>query len=204
MQNKKLMAIPMLLVFALVTTGFAYAHWSETLYISGTVDTSELDWEFRTPISCMDEPDTNDYAGDCEWNNWQGDKDVGGPTILELVDTDGDGDKDTLDVTLQNVYPWYFECITFHIHNNGEVPLEFVKVIIDGQEFTSGTPTVFLDLNGDDVDDIKIKYLDCLGSQLHPCDWIEVSIFILILQNDAIEGQTLTFTIQLVAENWSP
>ena len=204
MINRKVIALPMLLVFALVATGLAYAHWTKTFTIIGNVDTTELDWEFREPISCLDEPGKNDYAGDCEWNTWRGDKDVGGPTLLELVDTDGDGDKDLLNVTLQNVYPSYFEAITFHVHNNGKMPLNFTKVIIGGQEFTSGTPTVFLDLNGDNINDIKVKYLDNLGAQLHPCDWLEISIFILILQNDAIEGQTLTFTIQLVAENWHP
>jgi len=204
MLNKKFAAIPILLIFALAITGFAYAHWAKKLTITGNVNTTELDWEFRTPISCLDGPGVKDYAGDCEWNIWQGDKDIGGPTTLELVDTDGDGDKDQLNVILQNVYPWYFEAITFHVRNNGEMPLEFKKVIINGQEFTSGTPTVFLDLNNDGLDDIKIKYLNNLGKQLHPNDWIEVSIFILILQNDAIEGQILTFTIKLVAENWSP
>ncbi|RLI26051.1 hypothetical protein DRO58_05855 [Candidatus Bathyarchaeota archaeon] len=203
MMNRKLVAIPILLVFALMLTGFAYAHWSETLTITGTVDTGELDWEFCTPITCLDIEGTNDYGADCEWNNWQGNKDVGGPTELELKDTDGDGDDDTLIVTLVNVYPGYFESITFHVHNNGEVPLEFIKVVINGNEFTSGTPTVFLDLDGDDYDDVKIRYLDNIGAQLHPCDTIEISIWILVLQ-EAPEGQSLTFTIQLIAENWSP
>ena len=203
MMNKKFVAVPMLLVFALVATGFAYAHWSETLYISGTVDTSELDWEFWTPVTCLDGPDTNDYGGDCSWNNWQGNKDVGGPTLLELKDTDGDGDNDKLEITLQNVYPGYFETITFHVHNNGEVPLEFIKVVIDGNEYNSGQPTVFLDLDGDGYNDVKIKYLDNIGAQLHPCDFLEISIWILVLQ-EAPEGQSLTFTIELVAENWSP
>lgn len=203
MINRKFMAVPMLLVFALVTIGFAYAHWSETPLITGTVDTSELDWELWTPVTCLDGPGINDYGADCDWYNWQGDKDVGGPTQLELIDTDGDGDKDQLKVSLINVYPVYFEAITFHVHNNGEVPLEFIKVVIDGNEYTSGTPTVFLDLDGDGYNDVKIKYLDNIGAQLHPCDFLEISIWILILQ-EAPEGRSLTFTIQLIAENWSP
>ena len=203
MMNKKFVTISMLLISALAITGFAYAHWTKTLTIIGNVDTAELDWELRNP-KCYDKPGENDYSADCEWHIWQGDKDVGGPTLLELVDTDGDGDNDTLKVTLQNVYPGYFEDIGFHVHNNGEVPLHFTKIIINEQEFTSNPPTLFLDLNGDEIPDIKLLYGNNVGGQLHPCMWWELSLYILILQNDAIEGQTLTFTIQLVAENWSP
>ena len=46
MQNKKLMVIPMLLVFALVLTGFAYAHWEKIITINGTVKTGNMCAEF--------------------------------------------------------------------------------------------------------------------------------------------------------------
>ena len=204
MPNRKLVAIPVFLIFALVITGFAYAHWSETFTIIGNVTTTELDWELREPLSYLDGEDTNDYTCDDEWNPQQGSKDVGGPTHLELVDSDGDGDKDTLEVTLQNVYPGYYERITFDVHNNGEMPLIFKKVIINGQAFESGQPTVSLDLNNDGENDIKIKFADNLGGQLEPGEsFFSETVHILILQG-CVEGQTLTFTIQLVAENWSP
>jgi hypothetical protein len=198
MLNKKFVAIPMLLITALAITGFAYAHWTKTLTITGNVNTTNIEWIFWSPITCLDEPNTNDYAGDCEWHNWQGDKDIGGPTLLNLVD------DHTLQVTLQNVYPYYFETITFHVKVTGGMPLEFIKIIVNGVEYTTNPGTIFLDLNGDGYNDIKLYFLDNLPKQFHPGDFFEVSIWILILQNDAIEGQTLTFTIQLVAENWSP
>jgi len=204
MPNRKLVAIPVFLIFALVITGFAYAHWSETLLITATVDTSELDWELTTPVSYLDHPGTNDWAADCEWNFWQGDKDVGGPTQVKLKDTDGDDDFDTLEVTLVKAYPSYAEQISFQVHNNGEIPLIFKKVIIDGNEINPGGPdTVSLDVTGDEKYDLKIRFSGALGLQFEPCTSKPISISILVLQ-DAPENTPLSFTIQLVAENWSP
>jgi len=202
MLNKKLATIPVFLIFVSAIVGLAYAHWTKTFTITGNVTTTELDWRLQSP-SCLDGDNENDYTCDDSWSYIQGDKDVGGPTLLELVDSDGDGDEDTLNVTLQNVYPGYYERITFDVYNNGKMPLIFKKVIINGQEFTSDHPTVSLDLNNDGKDDIKIKFADNLGEQLDPDDSFSETIHILILQS-CIEGQTLTFTIQLVAENWSP
>jgi|YelNatPaOPRAMG01_1025707.scaffolds.fasta_scaffold14661_4 hypothetical protein len=203
--NRKILAIQTLTIFVLMATGLAYAHWTKTFTIMGNVNTTELDWELKTPINCMDDNEgEKDYAADCDWNFWQGDKDVGGPTQLKLIDTDGDGDYDTLNVTLVNAYPGYAEEISFYVHNNGKVPLIFKKVIINGNEFYSGRPTVFLDLTGEGDYDIKIRFGDNLGEQFEPCEEpAEISVSILVLQ-DAPEGQTLTFTIKLVAENWSP
>jgi len=207
MMNKKFVTIPILLITALAITGFAYAHWTKTLTIIGNVDTAELDWELKAPTGCLDHPNTNDWAADCEWNFWQGDKDIGGPTELELIDTDGDGDYDKLNVTLVNAYPSYAEEISFYVHNNGEVPLIFKKVIIDGNEINPGDPeekyTVFLDVTGDGKHDLKIRLGNNLGVQFELCTSREISISILVLQ-DAPQGQSLTFTVELVAENWSP
>ncbi|MEM3618046.1 MAG: hypothetical protein QXK47_03100 [Candidatus Bathyarchaeia archaeon] len=193
MTNRKFMAIPILLIFALVATGLAYAHWTKTFTIIGNVDTTELDWEFQTPISCLDKRGENDWVADCEWNFWQGDKDVGGPTQLKLVDTDVDGDYDKLEVTLVNVYPSYAEEISFYVHNNGEMPLIFKKVVADGKEITpSGPDTVFIDVTGDGKYDLKIRFGNNLGLQFEPCTSKEISVSILVLQ-DAPQGQTLTF-----------
>jgi len=207
MMNRKIITLPMLLVFALVATGFAYAHWTKTLRIIGNVNTTELDWEFQQPTGYLDHEGTKDWTADCDWNFWQGNKDIGGPTELKLIDTDGDGDYDRLNVTLVNAYPGYAEEISFYVHNNGEMPLIFKKVVVDGNEIVPPIPpnpdTVFIDVTGDGKYDLKIRFGDNLGLQFEPCTSKEISVSILVLQ-DAPQGQTLTFTIQLVAENWSP
>jgi len=202
MRNIKLVVLPTLVIVGLLMTGFAYACWSQTLYIEGSVASGELDWEIKKPLGCMDHKGDLDQNADCEWNWWEVDKDVGGPTILQLEDIDGDGDNDRLNVTLTNTYPGYAEEISFYVHNNGTIPLVFEKVVIDGNVYYSGRPTVFLDLTGDGKDDIKIRWGDSLGDQFEPCDSGEISFSILVLQ-DAPQGSTLHFTIEMVAIQWN-
>ena len=207
MQNKKLMAVPMLLVLALVITGFAYAHWSETLYIDGTVDTGELDWGF-VAWSCIDggvDYHCRDgFAGPPPlfWLDPKG-KNVGSCT-LNPVDTDGDGDVDKLELTLTNVYPSYFCSISVYAKNTGTIPLIIDTVTIDGHVLRkTPTPTVGLDLTADGLDDVEIWWGNGFCAQLHPGDRSpEMSFWIHILQ-DAPEGATITFSIEIMAIQWN-
>jgi len=199
MQNKKLMVIPMLLVFALVLTGFAYAHWEKIITINGTVNTGELDWEF-TFASCLDEigNDWNIADGFAPATPWRVDKDVGS-TSVEITD------PHTVIVTLDNVYPSYFTTVSVYAHNTGTIPLIIDSVIIDGHVFRKTIPRAYvqLDLDGDGKYDIEIWWRNGLGTQIHPCeDSDEMSFWIHILQ-DAPQGETLEFTIQIVAINWN-
>ena len=192
------------LVILLAIMGVGYALWSETLVISGNAETGELDWELKGPINCMDHDGDKDHNADCNWNFWQVDKDVGGPTSLTLIDTDTDGDDDTLNVTLVNAYPGYAEEISFYIHNCGTIPLKVWKVVINGYVLyeTNTTDTVFLDLNNDGKNDVKVRWGDHLGVQLEPCESGEISFSILVLQ-DAPQDQNLHFTITFTAVQWN-
>jgi len=201
MTKGKMLAIPVLFIMCLSLLGIAYACWSETLYLNGSVQTGELDWELRPMFTCLDTPGTRDWNGDCSWEMWQTDKDVGGPTTVVPSDSDEDGDWDTLTVTLNNTYPWYFEQIGFHVRNDGTIPLHFENVTIDGQLVSSGQ-TIFLDLTEDGKPDVKIMYGDSIGTQLHPGGILEISFWILVLQ-DAPEGATLTFTMKLLAVQYN-
>jgi hypothetical protein len=203
MRNKKLMPIPMLLVFALVTVGFAYAHWSQTLIIEGSVESGEVDWEF-VGASCSD-TSGNDYncrdgfAGPYPLF-WQVDKDVGS-TSVEIIN------PHTVALTLTNVYPSYYTSVSVYAHNTGTIPLIFDKVIIKDDITVEirddPTPIVKLDLNGDGKKDIEIWWLNGFGEQREPCEMFpELSFWIHILQ-DAPQGATLTFTIELVAIQWN-
>lgn len=197
MQNKKYMAIPMLLVLALLITGFAYAHWSESLYISGTVNTGELDWEF-TATSCLDTTGIDYHCYDgfepaTFWPDPEG-KDVGSTSCIIT-------DPHTVTVTLTNVYPCYYTSVSTYAHNTGTIPLIIDKVIIDGNVFREEIPRaqVALDLDGDGLYDIEIWWRNGFGTQMHPCDDSpEMSFWLHILQ-DAPEGVPLTFTIEIVA-----
>lgn len=194
----------MVIMLGLLSTGLAYATWQETLFINGIVETGTLDWEFTAassldpgplPISVPDYHCNDGFTGPPYY--WMGDKDVGYTTV-EITD------PHTVTVTLQNVYPSYFNMITIYAKNTGTIPFIIEKAIIDSTEITSTpAPVVSLDLNDDGLADIEILWKDAPGDQLEPGqDSDEISFWIHVLQ-DAPEGTTLSLTIEIVAVNWN-
>jgi len=186
-----------LLLAFLMLIGIAYAAWSETLLINGTINTGALDWVF-TNVGHWDPPNTLDHNGeqtDQGIITWWADKDVG-YTEAEIVD------PHTINVTIHNAYPGYANDISAHIHVNGTIPLIFTKVIINGVEVTEDGTVVELDLNGDGLNDTKIWIGDSIGKQLHPCNSFEFSFIILVLQ-DAPQGAELSFTMTLVGVQYN-
>lgn len=197
MQNKKLMAMPILLISILLITGFAYACWLEPLYINGTVETGTLCAKFVEPIGRID--DGNDWTCDVGFIDiHRTNKDIGSSSA-EILD-----DK-TIEVTLTNVYSCYLETISFHIENCGTIPWKIINVTItsdcDEIVFTATGPILQeIDLDGDGLYDIEIKWLDWTP-QVH--DETEVSFKIHVLQ-DAPEGATnLAFTAKIFIANWN-
>jgi hypothetical protein len=209
MQKTKLTAILMLTIFALTATSIAYALWSENLYINGTIDTSELDWELvQGYLIHLDQGNDWNASWYPEAGFEQLDKDVGSTTVNQ-VDSDGDGDLDTIVAMLDNVYPWYGEHIAFKVHNNGEIPLKIWKVVFKDasgtvlyEMYESEDYAIPLDLNRDGKADIAIWWGNNFGLQLHPCGSRDISFDITVLQ-DAPQGQTLIFTIEYVAIQWN-
>lgn len=200
MRNPTLPSFLIVLMLVLLSTGVAYAHWSQTLYISGSVATSSLDWEFEsvtpkdvgldwTCDSSCDPPSITNIR--------QLDKDVGSST-WDFVDTDADGDNDKLIITVDNAYPCYYNHFDFWVHNNGSVPLKIESVIINGHEFT-GLFILCLDLGGDEENDIIVRWGNNFGVQIEFCESLNISFDFHILQG-APQGETLSFTIELVAE----
>jgi len=215
--GKTIAIIPIFLLL-LASTGIAYAMWSETLKINVTAKTGELDWEFvGGTLTFMDacglQPGYGNYGGN-DWNasslpqpgSTQLDKDVG-CTEVELIDSDGDGDYDTMNITLHNVYPWYYTHIAFKVHNNGDIPIKIWRVIIDGQEFYELNAQVLqqgleIDADKDGHNDTLIWWGDNFGVQLHPCQSADISLDITVLQT-ANESTTYHITISLEAIQWN-
>ena len=212
---------PIVILLALLIVagiGVAYAMWSEVLRVNVYVNTGEVDWEIvggtLLYLDAKGLPPGYGLYGGNDWNASylpqpgaeQLDKDVG-CTDAELLDSDGDGDYDLMNVTLYNVYPWYYTHIAFKVHNIGTIPIKIWKVIINGleyyelnaQELQEG---VYLDLTGDGKPDVLIWWGDNFGVQLDPCQSADISLDITVLQ-DAPEGSTLTFTVQLIAIQWN-
>jgi len=209
-------------LFALTTLGVAYAAWTDTIYINGTVTTGEVCWEFST-CSLLDEiPPVNpggDYVGmgnpladyTCRPGFaspppffWHGDKNVGWCTQL-IEDKDADGCDETLTITFNNVYPCYFNSLSFYVRNCGTIPIKVDHVEINGQSYYANFYKA-LDLNGNGVNDFEIQYGDNFGTQIEPGEYSlnEFSLWFHVLQDESgFQGGHFTFTISLVCIQWN-
>lgn len=203
MQNTKLLAWPMVLMLGLLSTGVAYAHWSQMLYIKGSVASGSLDWEFTEALIwdiTGDDYHCRDNFEDPSPRFWMGDKDVGSSSI-EITD------PHTITLILTNVYPCYFTMASVYARNTGTIPLIIDNIIIDGNLLRSfPTYPIQLDLDGDGLDDIEIWWKDSFGFQMEPGDDSpEMSFWIHVLQDapQGATGATLRFTIGIVAVQWN-
>lgn len=175
------------LVLALGMTGVAFAHWSQIIYIEGTVETGTvcvgwLDWENSD-------------------NEWLG-KDVGSVAVW-LEDVKGTHETDniyeTLVIELNNVYPSYEAYIEVEIANGGTIPVNLVHFDIENIVDTE---------NLLDYIYIDIENCDWPGfPQIDPCQTVSATIYIHILQgtepNLCPENATATFEGHLVFNQWN-
>ncbi len=195
----------------------AYAMWIETLRVNGYVSSGEVDICYLGNSVIQSDPyGPGNYDYNVNWSMipakiiFRTDKDVA-YTNTSLWDSDGDGDMDTMNVTIYNAYPWYFNHIAFEIKNCGTIPVkiwrvkiwngtdDFVFYEIQEQQLQRGT---MFDLDGDGKADVLIWWGDNFGKQLHPGDYADISFDITILQN-ATENTLLQFSITLEAVQWN-
>ncbi|MEM3696538.1 MAG: hypothetical protein QXQ94_03410 [Candidatus Bathyarchaeia archaeon] len=109
MDTKKLMATFAILMIVLGVAGFAYAHWSEKLYLIGTVNTGSVcaEWSFSAELINNTKPNYGPVA----------------TLTYNFSDTDQDGCNDTLTVTLNNAYPSLTVEGMIDVHNCGTIPI---------------------------------------------------------------------------------
>ncbi len=206
----------------IVSIGLAYSMWSQTLKVNGVANTGEVDFAIQNGSlilldACGLQPGYG-QSGGYDWNaSYYPDpgaeqlsppegKDVG-CTNVTLVDTDGDGDYDALNVTLVNAYPWYYTHIAFKVCNDGTIPVKIWRVQVDDkyyyelneQELNQG---VEVDLNNDTSPDLTIWWGDNFGKQLHPGQCADISLDLTVLQ-PAPQGATLNFLVLLQAVQWN-
>jgi len=219
---KKSITIVIIIAALVLLSASAIAMWSQTLKVNVYVSTSEVDVEFvNGTVTYKDACGLVAGYGDNKGNDWnatwypsvgskQLDKDVG-CTNVSLIDSDGDGDSDTMNVTLYNVYPWYYTHIAFKIHNNGGIPVKIWRVILSNgthnftyyelneQELNQGEE---IDVTGDGKPDLTIWWGDNFGEQLHVNQSANISFDITVLQ-EAPQGSSLTFTLYLEVVQWN-
>jgi len=111
MDTKKIAAIFALLVIALGVAGFAYAHWEKIIYVNGTIKTGtfEVIPSFHLDELVQDKP-------------------------VATLDWDVDVEENTLNISLDNVYPclWVIGYIDFE--NTGTIPVHMVNIETDGND----------------------------------------------------------------------
>ncbi len=218
------LGLPLLLALILASIGGASALWYKTMTTDVTVHTGELDWEFINLTHMVNDPCTNGLVpiswpdtNAFPWNDFKPtaapeNKDVG-CTDVNLVDTDGDGDYDTLNVTIHNAYPYYYSQVDFEVTNIGTIPLKIwrIDVILDNgtiYEFTEINPNevenegLYLDLNGDNQPDVLLLWGDNFGTQLETGQGADISLHLTVLQS-APQNATLHFMIGLDAVQWN-
>ena len=125
MRFSKAVALPLLLVIALGITGLAYAWWTETLQIDGTVNTGEL------KVIFWNDPTEPTWGPTWRVPNWRGYGTA--PYVTRTWSLSSD--QKTLTITLGNMYPRTgSQRIAFGMRNVGTIPakLENVTIAIDG------------------------------------------------------------------------
>jgi hypothetical protein len=185
--KSKMVAFFAALMIALMVAGFAYAHWSQTIYIEGTVESGTV------RVGWLDV----DYM-DAEYL----DKDVGGVDAY-LVDVKGDHDGDPiyerLVVELSNVYPSYEAYLEISIANGGTIPVNLVDFDIGPVSDPDGLlPFVYWDIDHVDWSDYP---------QIDPCQTVTIGVYIHILQEVSgvicPQGASATFVGYLTFDQWN-
>ncbi len=203
-----------------IVTGIAL--WSDTLRTNVYVETGRVEIEFVNGSliyldACGLPPGYGYFRGN-DWNASylpspgaiQLDKDVG-CTNVSLLDYDYDGDMETMIIHLHNVYPWYYTHIAFKVHNDGTIPVKLWRLTISNGTHewyfyevneNQTQEGVRVDLNSDGKPDILIWWGDNFGKQLHPCQSIDISLDLTILQ-EAPQDSNLTLYLRLDAIQWN-
>lgn len=126
--RKRMLAIPFALILVVSLTGYAYAHWSDFVYIEGTAEMGSLTLAFDADeiLGCIDNEDLLPVPKDVGWCEIYYDP------ASYVVDphTLKDGYK-MLVFVIHNAYPQYeVHFTTVVLHNIGTIPIHITDINI--------------------------------------------------------------------------
>lgn len=222
MNTVKLSTVFMATVVAIAFVGVAYAHWTATLTISGTVNTGSISPVFTDAFTDDDETvnnpdkDSGDTGPDpkepgpssAEDPIERHDKNVGSSSATI-------GEDGSVTITVSDAYPCYWTTAWMDIENQGTVPVKVssISLTVGGTtediepcttyyiDFDTGT----IDETPDDGDDMSIHVTpgDLLDKQIDPgAAETQMDVEIHLLQ-DAEQDATYTFSITVNLVQWN-
>jgi len=225
---KKIGLLVMALILALGGMGVGFAHWSQTLYIDGTVETGTFLVGFEaqstddppatngTPGVIY--PDENDYTipEDGTYDPGQDPAKNVAACDCELLDKKGMHGDETLyekvKVTVLNAYPCYTNILTVTIGNGGTIPANVGSAMVTMAMGSDITPIelpkgdeIEVDLDGDGAVDVNLTWDGPADQQIDPCDAVEFTLEIHVKQgiSDGSESVTKTFVVELDTVQWN-
>jgi len=161
------------LMLALALTGVAFAHWTDSLYISGTVNTGTFGAELSVGVGHDTEPPAKNVS-----------------SISGVLSND----KKTLTVTITNAYPCIDYYLPIDVHCTGTVPLIIENILINRGTLPENTTLEILPA--------AVGSPLQVGTQLHYCEEAKGELHV-HLDEDAVENRTYTFSITINVVQWN-
>jgi len=225
---KKFGLLCLALVLALGALGVGYAAWTDTVYINGTVNTGEVCMSLVCPFSYLDNGESPDETGylvgtsdpSADWNASSTGTAafVNNPVHMTKnvgwITTNCDDLTSPIEevtITLHNMYPCYYNHISFGITNCGTIPIKLDHVtFLDASGAVLDTLTndgyLALDLSKNQINDVEIYWGDNFGDQIEPGEHWDLSFWIHIMQDEGIDFtqvQDFTFSAAVTGVQWN-
>jgi len=167
------------LVMGLMVVAATYAVWTETLNVSGSVATGELDVAFTSAEVTYDSDDDTGLAGTAD-------------TTCTLSDTDYDGDYDLATITVSDGYPCYESVVTLEITNVGTIAAKVTSVEVSNPDEVSVDVSLY-DAGGNDI---TLPYTMDSGEIIYA----DVTIHV---EDSAAELSDYSFTVTISATQFN-
>lgn len=189
----------LLLILALGSLGVAYALWSETLQISGTVNTGVLDASWINPAFCQE------FYG---WPGWQGWGEFGGKDVGSVSISIDQNDSHLVHFTITNGYPSYAVDCSVKYNNTGTIPWKVESITFSTSDpDLTGCTTVRDPITGSfstTCDQLAIVFTDGLCEQVDPGNPFGLaSNFKVHVEQGASELATYDFALAIQVNQWN-
>jgi len=214
---KKFGLLCLALVLALGALGVGYAMWTDTVTLTASVTTDDVDLCI-TPIGVTGGPFTTDPSGGVSLDPSGLGSTCGPPIVFgqgvpserkDVASTDVNYvDCHTLGITITNAYPYYGAAVDFEVCNEGSVPVKLWKGTISDDYGHSATfydnpAETCLDIDGDGELDMIIDLGDSWGNQREPGYCYDLSFKFVLLQPLDQGLQDLHFYLTWSVVQWN-